>query len=71
MGTVFDRTYAPSTLRSFLRQFTFGHVRQLDAVASRFLSVLAQQSPLVAGIGTGRVLTANRAPDTATPGSAD
>ena len=33
MGTLFDRPYAPSTLGSFLREFTFGHVRQLDAVA--------------------------------------
>ncbi|MFD9670089.1 IS1380 family transposase [Rhodococcus sp. NPDC059968] len=56
MGTVFDRPYAPSTLGSFLRQFTFGHVRQLDAVASRFLCALAQRSPLVSGIDTGRVL---------------
>ena len=38
MGRVFDRAYAPSTLGSFLRAFTFGHVRQLDAVASRFWS---------------------------------
>src|SRR5699024_8129620 len=30
--------YAPSTLGSFLRAFTVGHVRQLDAVASRVLS---------------------------------
>ncbi|BAH51131.1 putative transposase [Rhodococcus opacus B4] len=56
MGTVFDRPYAPSTLGSFLRQFTFGHVRQLDAVASRFLSNLAAKTPLVSGIDTGRVL---------------
>ena len=35
MGTVFDRPYAPSTLGSFLREFSFGHVRQLDAVAAR------------------------------------
>ncbi|RZL74464.1 MAG: IS1380 family transposase, partial [Rhodococcus sp. (in: high G+C Gram-positive bacteria)] len=55
MGTVFDRPYAPSTLGSFLRQFTFGHVRQLDAVASRFLLGLAARTPVVAGIG-GRVL---------------
>ena len=33
MGRVFDHAYAPSTLGSFLRAFTFGHVRQLDAVA--------------------------------------
>jgi hypothetical protein len=28
MGTVFDCAYAPSTLGSFLRAFTFGHTRQ-------------------------------------------
>lgn len=56
MGTLFDRPYAPSTLGSFLRAFTFGHVRQLDAVASRFLRGLAARTPLVAGIDTGRVL---------------
>ncbi|UNN04526.1 IS1380 family transposase [Rhodococcus opacus] len=56
MGTVFDRPYAPSTIGSFLREFTFGHVRQLDAVASRFLSALAARTPVVAGIDTGRVL---------------
>ncbi len=37
MGRLFARAYAPSTLGSFLRAFTFGHVRQLDAVAARFL----------------------------------
>jgi len=51
MGKVFDRPYAPSTLGSFLRAFTFGHVRQLDAVASRFLSALAASTPVVTGIG--------------------
>ncbi|UXA11725.1 IS1380 family transposase [Mycobacterium sp. SMC-8] len=50
MGTVFDRPYAPSTLGSFLRAFTFGHVRQLDAVASRFLAGLHARTPLLAGI---------------------
>ena len=45
-------TYAPSTLGSFLRSFRFGHVRQLDAVAARFLAGLAARSPLVAGAGT-------------------
>jgi hypothetical protein len=44
MGRVFARAYAPSTLGSFLRAFTFGHVRQLDAVASRFLLALAAWS---------------------------
>src|SRR3954447_26307536 len=50
MGTLFDRPYAPSTLGSFLREFTFGHVRQLDAVAARLLSALCDRTPLVAGI---------------------
>jgi len=48
MGRVFAGAYAPSTLGSFLRSFTFGHVRQLDAVASRFLTRLAAQAPLIA-----------------------
>ena len=58
MGRVFKKAYAPSTLGSFLRSFTFGHVRQLDAVASRFLTRLADQAPLIAasaGSG-GRVM---------------
>ena len=36
---------SPSTLGSFLRAFTFGHVRQLDAVASRVLAGLAETTP--------------------------
>lgn len=32
------KVMAPSTVGSFLRGFTFGHVRQLDAVASRTLT---------------------------------
>lgn len=48
MGRVFAGAYAPSTLGSFLRSFSFGHVRQLDAVASRFLGRLAEQTPLIA-----------------------
>jgi hypothetical protein len=50
MRKLFDRTYAPSTLGSFLREFRFGHVRQLDAVASRFLTGLASSSPLLADL---------------------
>ena len=41
MRRMFTGAYAPSTLGSFLRSFTFGHIRQLDAVASRFLLALA------------------------------
>src|SRR3954465_8808960 len=49
MGRVFTGVYAPSTLGSFLRAFTFGHVRQLDAVASRFLVNLAERALLLGG----------------------
>jgi hypothetical protein len=51
MGRVFGGAYAPSTLGSFLRSFAFGHVRQLDAVASRFLTGLVTRSPVAAGVG--------------------
>jgi hypothetical protein len=55
MGRVFDACYAPSTLGSFLCAFAFGHVRQLDAVASRLLTGLAARTPVVAGL-EGQVL---------------
>jgi hypothetical protein len=48
MSRLFARAYAPSTLGSFLRTFTFGHIRQLDAIASRFLLVLAELTGLAA-----------------------
>lgn len=47
MGKVFAGAYAPSTLGSFLRTFTFGHVRQADAIASRFLLNLAATTGLL------------------------
>ncbi|UXA10496.1 IS1380 family transposase (plasmid) [Mycobacterium sp. SMC-8] len=50
MRTVFDRPYAPSTLGSFLREFSFGHVRQLDAIAARVLASLHERTPVLAGI---------------------
>jgi hypothetical protein len=40
MGRLFTRVRAPSTLGTFLRLFTFGHVRQLDAVADGLLARL-------------------------------
>jgi hypothetical protein len=56
MGRLFDRTYAPSTLGSFLREFRFGHVRQLDAVASRVLQNLTADTPLLQGRDGERVM---------------
>ncbi len=53
MKRLFNACYAPSTLGSFLRSFTFGHVRQLDAVASRFLVNMASQAPLLGTPGGG------------------
>ncbi len=55
MRHLFARAYAPSTLGSFLRTFTFGHVRQLDAVASRFVTRLATVTPLT---GTSPLIVA-------------
>ncbi|MET4136519.1 IS1380 family transposase [Pseudarthrobacter sp. PvP090] len=51
MKRLFTAGYAPSTLGSFLRSFTFGHVRQLDAVASRFLANLGTLAPLLGSPG--------------------
>ena len=52
MARMFTGAYAPSTLGSFLRSFTFGHIRQLDAVASRFLLALAGLAGLLAAYDT-------------------
>src|SRR3954463_862928 len=49
MGKLFGGVRAPATLGTFRRSFTFGHVRQLDAVASRLLIGLAGQAPLLTG----------------------
>ena len=51
MGRLSAGTRAPSTLGTFLRAFRFGHVRQLDAVASRVITGLAQRTPLLPGAG--------------------
>jgi hypothetical protein len=42
MGGLFTGLRAPSMLGSFLRSFTHGHVKQLHAVARRFLPELAR-----------------------------
>lgn len=46
-GRLFDGIYAPSTLGSFLRSFTHGHVRQLQAAARRFTANLIAHAGLV------------------------
>jgi DDE family transposase len=49
MPRLFTDIRAPSTLGTFLRLFTFGHVRQLDAVAAGLLARLAAATPILSG----------------------
>jgi hypothetical protein len=49
MGVVFDEIRAPSTLGTFLRAFTHGHVQQLNAVLRQTLIALAERAPLLPG----------------------
>jgi hypothetical protein len=51
MGRLFDGVRAPSTLGTFLRVFTFGHVRQLDAVAAGLLTRLVAAAPVLPEVG--------------------
>jgi hypothetical protein len=51
MRLLFAGVYAPSTLGSFLRAFSHGHVRQLQAVSREFLIQLARRTPLLPGAG--------------------
>jgi hypothetical protein len=52
MNGLFGGVRAPSTLGSFLRSFTHGHVKQLHAVARRLLPRLAAHAPLLPGADT-------------------
>jgi hypothetical protein len=47
--SMFAGVYAPSTLGSFLREFTHGHVRQLHAAGRDLLVGLAGRVPLLPG----------------------
>ena len=49
---LFSGVYAASTLGILLREFTFGHTRQLSAVLRRHLVALAGRTPILTGIGT-------------------
>jgi Transposase DDE domain group 1 len=50
MRALFDDVYAPSTLGSFLRSFSWGHVRQLEAAGRGLLARLAACTPLLPGV---------------------
>jgi len=45
MAKLFGGIRAPSTIGTFLRSFTHGHVKQLDAVGSRLLAGLTERVP--------------------------
>jgi Transposase DDE domain group 1 len=49
MGLLFDEVRAPSTLGTFLRAFTHGHVQQLGAIHRQTLIRLAQRVPMLPG----------------------
>src|SRR3954447_428933 len=49
MDRLFSEVRAPTTLGTCLRGFRFGHVRQLDAIASRLLIALSAMAPLLTG----------------------
>jgi Transposase DDE domain group 1 len=51
MPALFGSVYAPSTLGEFLRAFSHGHVRQLQAASRDFLVQLARRTPLLPGAG--------------------
>ncbi|WP_425552230.1 transposase, partial [Georgenia ruanii] len=52
MGRLFAGVRAPSTLGTFLRSFTHGHVQQLDKISGALLAGLARKVPaLVSGAG--------------------
>ena len=50
MPIVFDGVYAPSTLGTLLREFSFGHARQLESVLREHLCALAGRTEVLAGI---------------------
>jgi hypothetical protein len=49
MKTLFDGVYAPSTVGTLLREFTFGHARQLESVLREHLVTLCDRVDLLAG----------------------
>ncbi len=49
MKTLFDGVYAPSTIGTLLREFTFGHARQLESVLREHLVALCERVDLLPG----------------------
>ena len=55
MTTLFDGVYAPSTVGTLLREFSFGHARQLESVLREHLVALCGRVALLPGDGEQRV----------------
>ena len=49
MKTLFGGVYAPSTVGTLLREFTFGHARQLESVLREHLVALCERVDLLPG----------------------
>ncbi len=49
MKTLFGGVYAPSTIGTLLREFTFGHARQLESVLREHLAALCERIELLPG----------------------
>ena len=49
MSTLFGGVYAPSTVGTLLREFTFGHARQLESVLREHLVALCERVDLLPG----------------------
>src|SRR6516165_9658230 len=49
LRTLFDGVYAPSTIGTLLREFTFGHARQLESVLRAHLVALCARVDLLPG----------------------
>lgn len=56
LPVLFGGIRAPSTLGTFLRGFTWGNVRQLDAVARETLTGLSRNAPLLPGADSSAFL---------------
>jgi hypothetical protein len=55
MTTLFGDVYAPSTVGTLLREFTFGHARQLESVLRAHLVALCERVDLLPGAAEQRV----------------
>lgn len=56
MKLLFKGVYAPSTIGTLLREFTFGHARQLESVLRHHLGALCQRVDLLPGSDQGALI---------------